>query len=392
MTAAQAPAGAPAFQLTDEQHELRRTVKAFTDKRIAPHAGQWDRDHHLPLDVLIAAAELGLGGITVDPSREGSGLSRLESAIVFEALATGCPTIAAYVSIHNMVASMVDRYGTVDQRRDWLPGLTSFTTLGSYCLTEPGSGSDAAALTTRARQDGSDYVIDGAKQFVSGAGVAGLYLVMARTGESGPRGISAFLVDGAADGLHIGVEEDKLGWRAQPTRAVQFDGVRVSATQRLGDEGRGFPIALSGLDGGRLNIAACSLGGAQAALDKALAYTTDREAFGRRLSQLPTIRFTLADMHTELEAARALVWRAAAAHDAGDPDATALCAMAKRFTTDVCLAIADRSLQLHGGYGCFGEYGVEKLVRDLRVHQIVEGTNEIMRVVIARDLIGGADR
>lgn len=382
----------PSFDLTADQRDLRAVVRGFADRAIAPHAVEWDRDHHLPLDVLADAADLGLGGVTLEPAYGGSGLSRLEATVVFEALATGCPTIAAYVSIHNMVAWMVERYGTPDQRDRWLPGLTSLTTLGAYCLTEPGSGSDAAALTTRALRDGDVYHLDGAKQFVSGAGVAGLYVVLARTGEDGSRGISAFLVEGDATGLHVGAEEDKLGWRAQPTRALQFDGVEVAVSARLGDEGRGFPIAMAGLDGGRLNIAACSLGGAQAALDKALAYTREREAFGQRLTQMPTIQFALADMWTDLEAARTLVWRAAAALDAGDRDASALCAMAKRFATDTCLAVADQALQLHGGYGCFGEYGVEKLVRDLRVHRIVEGTNEIMRVVIARDLIGGNDR
>jgi alkylation response protein AidB-like acyl-CoA dehydrogenase len=380
----------PAFALGVEQQEIRAMAAAFGRDRLAPDAIRWDHDKELPVAVLREAAALGLAGICVAEDSGGSGLSRLDAALIFEALGAGCPTVAAYLSIHNMVAWMVDRFGDDSQRARWLPGLISADTLSAYCLTEPGAGSDAAALSTRARRDGDGdgYVLNGVKQFISGAGVADIYVVMARTGEPGPRGISAFVVERSDAGLSFGPPEAKMGWNAQPTCQVILDDVHVVEDRRLGEEGAGFRIAMGGLDGGRLNIAACSLGGAQAALDKAIAYVGEREAFGGPLSALQHVRFQIADMATEIEAARTLLWRAAAALDAQAPDAMALCAMAKRFATDVSVAIADRALQLHGGYGYLSEYGLEKLVRDLRVHQIVEGTNEIMRVIVARELLG----
>ena len=390
MSTQASPASAGAFQLTADQVEIRELARRFAADRLAPRAVEWDRERHFPTDVLREAAALGLGGIYVREEHGGSGLSRLDAALIFDALAEGCPTIAAYISIHNMVAWMVDRYGSDAQRATWLPRLCAMDVLGAYCLTEPAAGSDAAALEMRAALDGDAYVVNGAKQFISGAGAAGLYIVMARTGGPGPRGISALLVDEATDGLGFGALEHKLGWNAQPTRTVTLDDARVPVASRLGDEGAGFRIALAGLDGGRLNIGACSLGGAQAAYAQALRYVGERSAFGAPLAALQSVQFQLADMATELEAARCLLWRAAAALDAGEPSATQLCAMAKRFATDAALAVADRALQLHGGYGCLADYGIEKIVRDLRVHQIVEGTNEIMRVIIARSVLGGA--
>ncbi|UOM36970.1 acyl-CoA dehydrogenase family protein [Acuticoccus sp. I52.16.1] len=361
----------------------------FAASEIAPHALEWDETKTFPVETLRAAAALGFGAIYVAEDVGGSALSRLDAAIVFEALATGCPTVSAYISIHNMCAWMIDRFGNEEQRREWIPGLATMETLASYCLTEPAAGSDAAALKTRARREGDDYVLDGQKQFISGAGASGLYVVMARTGEDGPRGISTFLVPGDTPGLSFGANERKMGWNAQPTRTVVMDGARVPPSARLGEEGVGFKIAMAGLDGGRLNIAACSLGGAQAALDKTLAYMAERRAFGSALNEFQALQFRLADMATELEAARTFLWRAAAALDAKAPDATKLCAMAKRFVTDAGSDVANQALQLHGGYGYLSEYGIEKIVRDLRVHQILEGTNEIMRLIIARSLTAG---
>jgi alkylation response protein AidB-like acyl-CoA dehydrogenase len=384
------PASTGPFQLTEDQCEIRDMARTFAADRLAPNAIEWDHDKHFPADVLREAAELGLGGIYVREEHGGSGLSRFDAALIFDALSEGCPTVAAYISIHNMVAWMVDRYGSDEQRATWLPRLCSMEIFGAYCLSEPASGSDAAALETRAVLDGDHYVVDGVKQFISAAGVAGLYIVMVRTGQPGPRGVTALLVDESTDGLSFGRLEDKMGWNAQPTRPVMLEGARVPVANRLGDEGAGFKIALAGLDGGRINIGACSLGGAQAAFEKSLRYVAEREAFGAPLAALQTVQFQLADMATELEAARCLLWRAASALDAGDPSATQLCAMAKRFATDAGLAVADRALQLHGGYGYLSEYGLEKIVRDLRVHQIVEGTNEIMRLIIARGVVGPA--
>ncbi|MCK8680018.1 acyl-CoA dehydrogenase family protein [Streptomyces lichenis] len=372
--------------LSKDQLALAEVTLDFAQEHLAPHAVAWDRDKHFPLDVLRRAAEFGLGGVYVREEHGGSALTRSDGVLVFEVLATGCPSIAGYLSIHNMVGWMIDRYGDQAQRERWLPALCAAEKLGSYCLTEPGAGSDAAALRTRAERDGDSYVLTGVKQFISGAGASEVYVVMARTGEGGPGGISAFVVERDDPGLSFGPDERKMGWNAQPTRQVILDGVRVSADRRLGAEGDGFRIAMHGLNGGRLGIAACSLGGAQSALDRSLAHLADREAFGAPLLDAQALQFRLADMATELAAARALVRQAADALDRGGPDAQRLCAMAKRFATDTGYTVADRALQLHGGYGYLSEYGIEKIVRDLRVHQILEGTNEIMRVIVARGL------
>ncbi|MEY8039218.1 acyl-CoA dehydrogenase family protein [Saccharopolyspora cebuensis] len=375
------------FELTEDQRDLQRTAREFAAERLAPDAVRWDQDKHFPVEVIREAGQLGIGGVYVDERFGGSGLSRFESVLIFEALATGDPSIAAYLSIHNMCAGMIDRFGSDEQRARWLPSLCATERLASYCLTEPEAGSDAAALRTKAVRDGDEYVLTGVKQFISGGGSSDVYVVMARTGEEGAAGISTFVVDGAAEGLSFGANERKMGWNAQPTRQVTFDGVRVGADQRLGEEGIGFKIAMAGLDGGRLSIAACSLGGAQAALDKSLGYVRERSAFGSKIGEFQALRFKLADMATELEAARLLLWRAAWALDVRDPAATRLCAMAKRLATDAGFAVANEALQIHGGYGYLAEYGLEKIVRDLRVHQILEGTNEIMRMIISRGLL-----
>ncbi len=379
--------GESQFALNEHQRAIRDMARDFAAEEVAPHAIEWDQRKHFPADVIRRSASLGMGGICVREDIGGSGLTRMEATLIFEALAEACPSTSAFISIHNMVAAMVDRHGDERQRREIGPLLSSAEWLGSYCLTEPGSGSDAAALRTRAVLEGDDYVLDGVKQFISGAGASDLYLVMARTGAPGPRGISAFLIEAGTAGLSFGAEEKKMGWNTQPTRQVILDGCRVPASRRLGAEGAGFRIAMEGLDGGRLNIAACSLGGAQAATHKAIAYMAGREAFGRRIDSFQALQFRLADMATSLEAARTLLWRAAAALDAGEAEATVLCAMAKRLATDTGFAVANEALQLHGGYGYLAEYGIEKIVRDLRVHQILEGTNEIMRLIIARGLI-----
>ncbi|RSN44907.1 acyl-CoA dehydrogenase [Amycolatopsis sp. WAC 04197] len=375
------------MRLTEEQRALRETAADFAAEHLAPHAVEWDQAKHFPVDVLRKAAQLGLGGIYLPEDVGGSALGRLDGVLVFEALATGCPSIAAYVSIHNMVATMIDRFGDDAQRHTYLPRLSTMDSFGSYCLTEPEAGSDAAALSTRARRDGDHYVLDGVKQFISGAGTSDVYVVLARTGGPGPGGISAFIVERETPGVSFGPNEIKMGWNAQPTRQVLFDGARVPASALLGAEGAGFKVAMSALDGGRLNIAACSLGGAEAALGKAVLYLTQRTAFGAKLSESQALRFRLADMRTDLEAARTLLWRAADALDQHEPNATQLSAMAKRFCTDAGFDIANQALQLHGGYGYLAEYGLEKIVRDLRVHQILEGTNEIMRVIISRRML-----
>jgi alkylation response protein AidB-like acyl-CoA dehydrogenase len=375
--------------LTEDQLALVETTLDFAQDHLAPHAVTWDQDKHFPLDVLRKAAGLGLGGVYVREESGGSGLTRADGVLVFETLASGCPSIAGYLSIHNMVAWMIDHYGDDAQRERWLPRLCAMEDLGSYCLTEPGTGSDAAALRTRAVREDEHYVLTGVKQFISGAGASQVYIVMARTGEDGPRGVSAFLVDRDDPGLSFGPNEKKMGWNAQPTRQVVLDAVRVPADRLLGHEGDGFRIAMSGLNGGRLGIAACSLGGARTALNQSLAYLADREAFGKPLLDAQALQFRLADMATELAAARALVQQAAQALDRGDPQAPQLCAMAKQFATDTGYTVADRALQLHGGYGYLSEYGIEKIVRDLRVHQILEGTNEIMRLIVARGLTEG---
>ena len=375
------------YSLPEDQRAVARMAQRFADEEIAPHALRWDEERHFPLATLRAAAELGMGAIYVRDDVGGTGLTRLDAALIFEALATGCPTVSAFLSIHNMAGWMIDRYGSPEQRQAFLPSMCSMARIASYCLTEPMSGSDAAALRTTARRDGDDYVLNGTKQFISGAGAADLYVVMARTGGDGAAGISAFVVENETKGLGFGANERKMGWNAQPTRAVIFDDCRVPASHRLGAEGIGFKVAMSGLDGGRLNIAACSLGGAQAALDKALAHTRERRAFGKRLDEFQALQFRLADMATELEAARVFVYSAASAYDRGDAGAAQRCAMAKRFATDVGFNVANDALQLHGGYGYLADYGLEKIVRDLRVHQILEGTNEIMRLIVARGLI-----
>jgi alkylation response protein AidB-like acyl-CoA dehydrogenase len=376
------------YDRTDEQTALVETVRDFATKELAPHAVEWDQAKHFPLDTLAAAGELGLGGIYAKEDIGGSGLTRGDAALIFEELAQGDTTIAAYISIHNMVVWMIDSYGNDAQRRAWLPGLISMTELGSYCLTEPDAGSDAAALTTSARRDGDEYVINGVKQFISGAGASAIYVVMARTGEKGAGGITAIVVPATAAGLSFGANEKKMGWNAQPTRQVIFDDVRVPVSNALGAEGTGFAIAMNGLNGGRLNMAACSLGGAQWALDAATSYLNERRAFGKKLIDHQALLFRLADMEIQLQAARSFLARAADALENDAADKVALCAGAKKFVTDAAFAVANDALQLHGGYGYLAEYGIEKVVRDLRVHQILEGTNEIMSLIVGRTLSG----
>ena len=373
--------------LSEEQQALVAMARAFAGRELAPEAAGWDAQEIFPEAALRRAAGLGMAAITVSEASGGSGLGRLEAALVFEALAEACPSTAAYLSIHNMVATLVDRFGSDAQRQRFLPSLVGMAAFASYCLTEPDAGSDAASLRTRARLDGDAYVLDGAKAFVSGGGRSDLYLVMARTGGPGARGISAFLVEAGSAGLSFGAQERKLGWHSQPTAAVQLDACRVPVANRLGAEGQGFEIAMVGLDGGRIGIAACSLGAARACLDKALSHVAERRQFGQKLAEFQSVQFTLADMATELEAARLLVHKAALALDAGAADATALVAMAKRLATDTGFAVIDRALQLFGGYGYLQDHGIERFFRDARVHQILEGTNQIMRLIIARRLL-----
>ncbi len=375
------------FALDDDERVITETAAAFAAKRLAPHALEWDATKHFPVDVLREAAELGMAAIYCRDDVGGSGLRRLDGVRIFEQLAIADPATAAFMSIHNMCAWMIDAYGTAEQRKDWIPLLASMDAVASYCLTEPGAGSDAGALSTRAVKQGGDYVLDGVKQFISGAGASDVYVVMARTGGEGARGISAFVIEKGTAGLSFGALEEKMGWHAQPTAQVVLQGVRIPADAMLGGadgEGTGFGIAMNGLNGGRLNIAACSLGGAQSAFDKAGAYVRERKAFGAALLDEPTIRFALADMATGLETSRMMLWGAANALDDDAADKVELCAMAKRYVTDTCFDVADNALQLHGGYGYLREYGLEKIVRDLRVHRILEGTSEIMRVVIGR--------
>ncbi|MCL2716125.1 MAG: acyl-CoA dehydrogenase family protein [Alphaproteobacteria bacterium] len=378
------------FDLNEDQRAVRELARSFAAAKIAPHALQWDAEKYFPLEVMREAAALGMAGIYVRDDVGGSGMTRLDAALIFEALAGGCPAVSAFLSIHNMASWMIDAFGDDSQRQKWLPKLCTMEQIASYCLTEPGSGSDAAALRCRASRDGDFYVLNGQKQFISGGGRSDIYVVMVRTGAEGASGISTVVVDGATEGVSFGANERKMGWNAQPTSAVIFENARVPVANRLGPEGVGFKIAMAGLDGGRLNITACSLGGAASALDKARSYMRERRAFGRRLDEFQALQFRLADMAIELEAARTMLWRAAAALDRKDSDATMLCAMAKRFGTDVGFEVANQALQLHGGYGYLCEYGIEKIVRDLRVHQILEGTNEIMRLIVARRLIGDA--
>ena len=375
------------FHLTDDQIAIADMARSFTAQAITPHAARWDKEHHYPQEVWKAAGELGLGAIYVSPQGGGSGLGRLEAALVMEAMAYGCPATSAFISIHNMVAWMVDSYGGAALKARLLPALVTMEAIGSYCLTEPGSGSDAAALRTTARRDGDDYILNGTKQFISGAGYNDVYLVMARTGDAGARGISCFAVEKGTPGLSFGKPEDKLGWNASPTAQVILEDVRVPADNLLGEEGQGFRIAMAGLDGGRLNIGACSLGGAQRCLDEAITYVKERRQFGHSLADFQNTQFTLADMATNLEAARALLYVAAAKVSAGAPDKTRFAAMAKRLASDSGSTIVDKALQLFGGYGYLRDYPVERYWRDLRVHRILEGTNEVMRMIIARDLL-----
>ncbi|MBP2161533.1 MULTISPECIES: isobutyryl-CoA dehydrogenase [Asticcacaulis] len=372
--------------LNEDQLLIQETAKRFAYDRLRPNAGDWDERKHFPVDVMREAAGLGFASIYTREDHGGSGLTRLDAVLIFEQLSRGCIATAAFLSIHNMCTWMIDSFGSEDQRAHWLPQLVGMDAIASYCLTEPGSGSDAAALATRAVRDGDGYVLNGSKQFISGAGVSDVYIVMARTGEDGPKGISAFIIPKDSQGLSFGANEKKMGWNAQPTRQVLFDNVRIPAESRLGEEGQGFTFAMKGLDGGRLNIAACSLGGAQDALDRARDYAGQRKQFGKTLDAFQATQFKLADMETELQAARSLLYDAAQKLDAKAPDATKWCAMAKRFVTDTGSKVANEALQIHGGYGYLHDYGVERIVRDLRVHQILEGTNEIMRVIIARHM------
>ncbi len=380
--------GGLSFNLDDDQRAIREMAQTFAAERLAPFAIEWDREKHFPVDVIREAAALGMGGIYVGEAHGGSGLTRLHAALIIEALATGCPAVSAYISIHNMVAGMIERYGNAAQKAKYLPRLCSMEWFSSYCLTEPAAGSDAASLRTKAVLDGGHYVVNGVKQFISGAGAAEVYVVMVRTGAEGPGGISTLIIDKDTPGVSFGANEYKMGWNAQPTRQVIFEDARVPVENRLGPEGIGFKIAMAGLDGGRINIGAASLGGAQAALDKTITYLSERKAFGKPIGSFQALQFRIADMATELEAARLLLWRAASALDAKTADATVLCAMAKRLATDTGFAVANEALQMHGGYGYLADYGIEKIVRDLRVHQILEGTNEIMRVIISRQLMG----
>lgn len=375
------------FELTEEQALIQDAARKFSDDRLKPHAARWDEEKHFPVDVLKEAAEMGFAGIYTRDDVGGSGMSRVDAALIFEQLSRGCVSTAAFISIHNMVSWMIDSWGTEEQRQRWLPRLTSMDIIGSYCLTEPGSGSDAASLRTKAVRDGDHYVLNGAKAFISGGGVSDLYVVMCRTGEDGPKGISTIVVEKGTPGLSFGANEKKMGWNSQPTAVVTFEDCRVPVENRLAEEGMGFTLAMKGLNGGRINIGACSLGGAAEAFDLAVAYTKERKQFGKPIAAFQASEFKLADMATELEASRLMLYRAAAALDADDPAAPKYCAMAKRFATDLGFKIANDALQLHGGYGYLKDYPIERIVRDLRVHQILEGSNEIMRVIIAKDVL-----
>ena len=374
------------FTLDEDQQAIQDMARAFAAAEMAPHSARWDAESYFPVEVLRAAAGLGLAGIYVREDVGGSALTRLDASLIFEALSYGDVSTAAFLSIHNMASWMIDHFGHEGLRQKYLPRLTTMELIASYCLTEPGAGSDAASLRTTARRDGDTYVLNGAKAFISGAGVSDLYVVMARSGGDGAGGVSTFVVEKGMPGLSFGAPEKKMGWTSQPTAMVHFDNVVVPAVNRVGDEGQGFKIAMMGLDGGRLNIASCSLGGAALALDTAKAYVDSRKQFGRALRDFQGLQFRLADMETELEAARLMVRRGASALDRKDPAATRLCAMAKRFATDAGFEVANQALQLHGGYGYLKDYPLERIVRDLRVHQILEGTNEIMRVIIAREM------
>ena len=380
------------FVLSEEQQAIFDMAHDFADQMIAPHAVDWDQSEQMPKDVLREAAELGLAAIYVPEEHGGSGLSRLDATLIFEALAMACPSVSSFLSIHNMVAWMVSSFGDEKLRQRYLADLCSMQKIGSYCLTEPSSGSDAAALKTKAERTNEGWQVTGTKSFISGGNYSDLYIVMCRTGEDSPKGISALIVDSEAQGLSFGAPEKKMGWRGQPTAQVIMDKCEVPSTNLLGGEGQGFTYAMKGLDGGRLNIAAAALGGAQSAYNKALAYSKDRTAFGKSIDQFQSLQFKLADMHTHLEAARVFLRQAAWKLDKGTPDASRACAMAKQFVTDTCFDVANQALQIHGGYGYLADYGLEKIVRDLRVHQILEGTNEIMRVIISRSVLAERDR
>ena len=374
------------FDLTDDQRQIQEMARKFTADAITPHAAEWDEQHVFPRDTIRAAAELGFGSIYVSEESGGIGLGRLEAALIMEAMAYGCPSTSAFISIHNMAAWMIDRFGSAEVKAQYLPSMIPMDRIGSYCLTEPSAGSDAAALKTKAVRDGDDYIVSGSKAFISGGGENEIYVTMVRTGEDGPKGISCLVIDKDMAGVSFGAQEKKLGWHSQPTAQVNFDEVRVPAANRIGAEGEGFRIAMMGLDGGRINIGACSLGGAQRCLDEAVSYTRDRKQFGKAIADFQNTQFTLADMETELQAARCLLYVAAAKVTAGDPDKTRFAAMAKRLATDTGSAVVDRALQLHGGYGYLRDYPIERFWRDLRVHSILEGTNQVMRMIVGREL------
>ncbi|HTS39667.1 MAG TPA: acyl-CoA dehydrogenase family protein [Xanthobacteraceae bacterium] len=376
------------FELSEEQRAYQATARDFARAQMMPHARAWDEGEIFPVAALRKAAALGFGGIYVKDDVGGSALSRLDATIIFEELAQGCTSTAAYISIHNMVAWMIDAFGSEPLRRKFVPKLCTMEQFGSYCLTEPESGSDAASLKTRARRDGDHYVLDGTKAFISGGGVSDVYVVMARTGEPGPKGISCLVVEKGTPGLSFGALEKKLGWKSQPTAMVNFENCRVPAANLVGKEGEGFKIAMAGLDGGRLNIAACSIGGAQFCLDRTIVYMRERKQFDTRLSDFQALRFRIADYATELEAARLMVRRAAVAVGERAPGATRLAAMAKLLATDIGFEVVNGCLQLHGGYGYLRDHPIERVLRDVRVHQILEGTNEVMRLIVSRDILG----
>jgi alkylation response protein AidB-like acyl-CoA dehydrogenase len=375
------------FDLTDEQRQIQEMAQQFTADEITPHAGEWDEKHIFPRDTIRQAAELGFGAIYVSEESGGIGLGRLEAALIMEAMAYGCPSTSAFISIHNMASWMIDRFGSAAVKARYLPSMVTMERMGSYCLTEPGSGSDAAALKTKAVKDGDSYVVSGSKAFISGGGENEVYVTMVRTGQDGPKGISCLVIEKDMPGVSFGAQEKKLGWHSQPTAQVNFDEVRVPAENLVGGEGEGFRIAMMGLDGGRLNIGACSLGGAQRCLDEAIRYTKERKQFGQAIADFQATQFTLADMETELQAARTLLYAAAVKVTENAPDKSKFAAMAKRLATDTGSSVVDRALQLHGGYGYLQDYPIERFWRDLRVHSILEGTNQIMRVIVARDLM-----
>src|SRR4029079_9216992 len=376
------------FELSEEQRAFQATARSFAREEMMPHARDWDENEIFPVESMRKAATLGFGGIYVKEDVGGSALSRLDAALIFEELAQGCTSTAAYISIHNMASWMIDAFGSAEVRRKFLPKLCTMEHFASYCLTEPGSGSDAASLSTRARREGEHYVLDGAKAFISGGGVSDIYVVMARTGEAGPRGISCIVVEKGTPGLSFGAQEKKLGWKTQPTTMVMFDNCRVPITNRIGAEGQGFRMARAGLDGGRLNISACSIGGAQFCLDRTIEYMKERKQFGSRLACFQALRFRISDYATELEASRLMVRRAAVAVGGREPGGTRLAAMAKRLATDAGFEVVNGCLQLHGGYGYLRDHPIERVLRDVRVHQILEGTNEVMRLIVSRDLLG----